>query len=85
MTSQNHGFAVCKDSLPSEWDELCFNKNDNSNEGIYHKTKPFSSVQFHPEARGGPADTMFMFKDFYDDCCNYHYGNITNNKLFNIF
>ena len=74
ITSQNHGYAVDKDSLPQGWKELCVNKNDHSNEGIYHINKPFRSVQFHPEARGGPYDTLFMFKDFYDTCCDYKYG-----------
>ena len=54
ITSQNHGFAVAVDSLPEDWEEYFVNKNDKSNEGIIHKCKPFKSVQFHPEARGGP-------------------------------
>lgn len=81
ITSQNHGYAVDKSSLSNDWEELCFNKNDQSNEGIYHTKKPFMSVQFHPEARGGPCDTIFMFKDFYNQCCDYKYGNIENNKI----
>ena len=81
ITSQNHGFAVDKKTLPSGWQEFCYNKNDQSNEGVYHVTKPFRSVQFHPEARGGPHDTLFMFKDFYDECCNYKYGKVQNNKI----
>ena len=53
ITSQNHGYAIDKNTIPNDWDEYFINKNDNSNEGIIHKTKPFKSVQFHPEARGG--------------------------------
>ena len=81
ITSQNHGFAVDKSSLPEEWEELCINKNDGSNEGIKHKTKPFQSVQFHPEARGGPHDTVYMFKEFYDTCLDFKFGGIKKNKV----
>jgi len=38
--------------------------NDNTCEGIRHKTKPFFSSQFHPEASSGPVDTEFLFDDF---------------------
>lgn len=81
ITSQNHGYAVDVSSLSSEWKELCINKNDNSNEGIYNKYLPFKSVQFHPEARGGPMDTNFMFKDFYNQCVDNKYGKIDSNKI----
>jgi carbamoyl-phosphate synthase small subunit len=64
ITSQNHGFAVAPDSLPSDWEPLFTNVNDNTNEGIRHKTKPFFSTQFHPEASSGPVDTEFLFDDF---------------------
>jgi len=40
------------------------NLNDQTNEGMIHKEKPFFSTQFHPEASGGPTDTAFLFKDF---------------------
>ena len=52
------------DSLPEGWRTLFMNANDHSNEGITHESLPFSSVQFHPEACGGPTDTRFLFKDF---------------------
>lgn len=64
ITSQNHGFAVDPASLRSDWEELYINLNDGTNEGIRHKSKPFFSAQFHPEACGGPVDTMFVFDEF---------------------
>lgn len=64
ITSQNHGFAVQTESLPSDWEPLFTNVNDNTNEGIRHKTKPFFSTQFHPEASSGPTDTEFLFDEF---------------------
>ena len=64
ITPQNHGFAVDSDSLPPMWKSLFINANDLSNEGIIHTHKPFFSVQFHPEASGGPTDTAFLFEKF---------------------
>lgn len=64
ITSQNHGFAVETQTLPNDWEPLFVNANDNTNEGIRHKTKPFFSTQFHPEASSGPTDTEFLFDDF---------------------
>jgi carbamoyl-phosphate synthase small subunit len=64
ITSQNHGFAVDDQDLPQGWEPLFVNLNDHTNEGIRHKTKPFFSTQFHPEASGGPTDTRFLFDDF---------------------
>lgn len=64
ITPQNHGFAVDNASLPWDWKALFINANDLSNEGIIHTSKPFLSVQFHPEAFGGPHDTAFLFEDF---------------------
>lgn len=66
ITSQNHGFAVDSDSLSNDWDPLFVNINDNTNEGVKHKTKPFFSTQFHPEASSGPTDTEFLFDEFID-------------------
>lgn len=66
ITSQNHGFAVSNASLGSEWEPFFINLNDGTNEGIKHKTKPFFSAQFHPEAASGPTDTDFIFDIFFD-------------------
>eukprot|EP00585_Thalassiosira_rotula_P013637 CAMPEP_0196133262 /NCGR_PEP_ID=MMETSP0910-20130528/2557_1 /TAXON_ID=49265 /ORGANISM="Thalassiosira rotula, Strain GSO102" /LENGTH=1534 /DNA_ID=CAMNT_0041392969 /DNA_START=85 /DNA_END=4689 /DNA_ORIENTATION=- len=64
ITPQNHGFAVDSNSLPKAWKPLFMNANDLTNEGIIHTQKPFFSVQFHPEASGGPLDTAFLFDKF---------------------
>lgn len=64
ITSQNHGFAVDTNTLGEEWEPLFENLNDGTNEGIKHKTKPFFSAQFHPEAASGPTDTDFIFDMF---------------------
>ncbi len=64
ITSQNHGFAVDNETLPDEWEPLFINMNDGTNEGIRHRSKPFFSAQFHPEASSGPRDTEFLFDDF---------------------
>lgn len=64
ITSQNHGFAVDTDTLPSDWEPLFVNMNDGTNEGIRHRSLPFFSAQFHPEASSGPKDTEFLFDDF---------------------
>jgi carbamoyl-phosphate synthase small subunit len=68
ITSQNHGYAVDTTTLGSEWEPYFVNLNDGTNEGIRHKTKPFFSVQFHPEASSGPNDTEFLFDDFLALC-----------------
>ena len=64
ITSQNHGYAVDDKTLPADWEPLFVNMNDGSNEGIRHKTKPWFSAQFHPEACSGPTDTEWMFDEF---------------------
>lgn len=64
ITSQNHGYAIDNKTLGSQWTPLFLNINDNTNEGMRHKTKPFFSTQFHPEAAGGPTDTEFLFDEF---------------------
>ena len=64
ITSQNHGFAVDNSTLGADWEPLFINMNDGTNEGIRHKSKPYFSAQFHPEAASGPTDTEFLFDEF---------------------
>lgn len=63
ITSQNHGFAVDPSALGPDWEPLFVNLNDGTNEGIRHRSKPFFSAQFHPEATSGPVDTEFLFDE----------------------
>ncbi len=64
ITSQNHGYAVENASLPSYAKMSFFNVNDGTVEGITYTDIPAFSVQFHPEACGGPHDTNFLFDRF---------------------
>ena len=64
ITPQNHGYAVDDETLPEGWKTFFLNANDMTNEGIIHETLPYFSVQFHPEAAGGPTDTAFLFDMF---------------------
>lgn len=64
ITSQNHGYALNDTDMPKHWKRLFVNANDGSNEGIQHESKPIFSVQFHPEAKGGPQDTVYLFEEF---------------------
>ncbi len=64
ITSQNHGFAVREKGLPEDWRVWFTNVNDGTVEGLRHISKPFASVQFHPEASPGPLDTAWIFDNF---------------------
>ena len=59
ITSQNHGFTVDTDSLPSDVVVNRINLNDQTMEGLYHKEIPLFTVQCHPEAAPGPNDFSF--------------------------
>jgi carbamoyl-phosphate synthase small subunit len=64
ITSQNHGFAVDPKSLPSDVAIDRINLNDQTVEGMRHKTKPIFCVQYHPEASPGPHDSTPLFAEF---------------------
>ncbi|MBI5622147.1 MAG: glutamine-hydrolyzing carbamoyl-phosphate synthase small subunit [Elusimicrobia bacterium] len=64
ITSQNHGYAVDTERLPDGWEPWFTNLNDGTNEGLRHRSKPYMSVQFHPEAMPGPVDTGHLFDEF---------------------
>ena len=66
ITTQNHGFAVDTKTLSNDWEPYFINANDQTNEGIRHKSKPFRSVQFHPESKPGPVDAQYLFDEFMD-------------------
>ncbi|HYG23680.1 MAG TPA: glutamine-hydrolyzing carbamoyl-phosphate synthase small subunit [Verrucomicrobiae bacterium] len=64
ITSQNHGFAVDPKSLPADISVDRINLNDQTVEGMRHKTKPIFCVQYHPEASPGPHDSTPLFAEF---------------------
>lgn len=66
ITSQNHGYAVDESTLPDDWSAWFTNANDGSNEGMRHRSRPYMSVQFHPEAAPGPVDCGYLFDRFAD-------------------
>lgn len=66
ITSQNHGYALNEKTLPKGWKVWFRNANDGTVEGIKHVSKPWSSVQFHPEASPGPEDAAYLLDQFID-------------------
>ena len=66
ITSQNHSFAVVERSLPEHLELTHMNLNDQTVEGMRHKTLPIFSVQYHPEAAPGPLDSSHLFRRFYE-------------------
>jgi carbamoyl-phosphate synthase small subunit len=65
ISTQNHGYMVMEESIPSEVAEVSFlNVNDKTVEGLHYLGKNVFSVQFHPEACAGPMDSEFLFDEF---------------------
>lgn len=65
VTTQNHGYAVVADSIPAEIGEVSHvNANDRTCEGVRYHAANACTVQFHPEAHGGPLDTDYLFDEF---------------------
>jgi carbamoyl-phosphate synthase small subunit len=71
ITSQNHGYAVRRDTLPQGWESWFINANDGTVEGIRSTEYPFQAVQFHPEGCPGPRDTEFLIDGFIDQVREY--------------
>jgi carbamoyl-phosphate synthase small subunit len=75
ITSQNHGYAVRRETLPKNWEPWFLNANDGTVEGIRSTRHPFSAVQFHPEGCPGPGDTEFLIDRFISQVRESKKGN----------
>ena len=64
ITAQNHSFAVEEESLPEHLELTHQNLNDQTVEGIRHRSERLFSVQYHPEAAPGPLDAAHLFHRF---------------------
>ena len=64
ITSQNHNFSIASDTIPECLEVTHINLNDQTVEGIKHKTEPMFAVQYHPESSPGPHDPFYLFEDF---------------------
>ncbi|KAJ3202552.1 Multifunctional pyrimidine synthesis protein CAD [Entophlyctis luteolus] len=71
ITSQNHGYAIDDSAEVPGWIPYFRNANDGSNAGVLHGVLQYYSVQFHPEACGGPLDTDYLFSNFVNDARAY--------------
>lgn len=80
ITSQNHGYAVDASTLPADFKPYFINLNDQSNEGMIHATRPIFSTQFHPEAKGGPLDSAFLFDKYIEDVKEYKLKQTINTR-----
>ena len=64
ITAHNHNFAVDADPLPPEAEPTHWDLNDQTLEGLRHRSLPLFSVQYHPEAAPGPHDSHYLFDEF---------------------